>query len=58
MDQPIRVRVCSVTGTCVPVRFDFRMVGDAVCIDSDDVNEVVSAIYAADDDIETEDNDE
>jgi hypothetical protein len=28
------------------------MVGDAVCIDSEDVNEVVAAIHAADDELQ------
>jgi hypothetical protein len=55
---PVRVRVCNVEGVCVPVHFQFEMVGDAVCIHTDDVNEVVAAIHAADDDLQAQDDED
>ncbi len=53
--SPLRMNVCNPEGVCVPVKFPIEVVGTRVDIDSDDVQELVNAIYFADDEVNDED---
>lgn len=59
MATPLRLYVCDDMGeNCCPVKFLVTLRGGAAYVNSDDVNELVSAIHAADDDLQNGEDDD
>lgn len=54
MGDPVRIVVCDTAGNiCVPVHFRAELLGGAIHIDTEDVNEFVAAIHTADDELQS-----
>lgn len=53
--QPVRLCVCdTASAMCIPVHFQVEIIGNAIHIESDDVNELVAAIHTADDELQVQ----